>query len=138
MEPYRRSLWLIDLLSRESLTRDEIADRWEHSSINDDGECYSRRTFIRDKEYILDTFQLEIAYNRDSKTYSLSNPDFIKRRSLIQYSIEQNRLFGLAKLSSKLKEKIYVEPIQSGSDHLQTLLTNIEQGVIVQFDYVSY
>lgn len=138
MEPYRRSLWLIDLLSRESLTRDEIADRWEHSSINDDREFYSRRTFIRDKEYIMDTFQLEIAYNRASKTYSLSNPEIIKQRSLIQYSIEQNRLFGLTKLSSKLQGKIYIEPVQSGSEHLQSLLTAIERGVTVQFDYISY
>ena len=75
MDPYRRSLWLIDLLSRESLDRDKICDRWERSSINDECESYSRRTFIRDKEYIAETFQLEISYDRTSRTYTLANPE---------------------------------------------------------------
>lgn len=138
MDPYRRSLWLIDLLSRESLDRDEICDRWERSSINDKCESYSRRTFIRDKEYIAETFQLEISYDRASRTYTLANPELIKQQGLLQYSIEQNRLFGLANLSTKMQDKIYLEPFQSGSEYLQPLLNAIEQGVTVQFDYVSY
>lgn len=138
MEPYRRSLWLIDLLSRETLNREEIAARWQRSSINEEGEIYSRRTFNRDKVYIAQTFQLEIRYVRSSNNYTLDNPELIKQQSLLQYSIEQNRMLGLTKLSHKMQKKIYLEPLQTGSEYLQTMLDAIDQGVTVKFDYHTY
>lgn len=138
MEPYRRSLWLLDLLSREELSRQAISDRWERSSLNDKRESYSRRTFIRDKEYLELNFQIEIKYNSAAGTYGIANPEQLEKQALLQYSIEQNRLLELGKLSNRLQQKIYLDAIHSGSEHLHSLLEAIEQGVTVRFSYVSY
>ena len=138
MEPFRRSLWLLDLLSREELSRLEISDRWERSSLNDKREPYGRRTFNRDKEYIENTFRIEIRYNSSADTYMIANPEMLEKQGLLRYSMEQNRLFGLEKLSLRLQGKIYLEPINTGSEHLPLLLEAIDQGVTVRISYVSF
>ena len=72
MEPYSRCLWLIDLLSNESLTYKEISDRWAQCGLNDDRQPLNRRTFFRDKEYIGRIFHIEIAYITCYHTYFLA------------------------------------------------------------------
>ena len=138
MEPYRRYCWMIELLSREKLTREEICDRWEHSPLNDSHERLSRRTFIRDKQSIEDYFDLEIKYDPVYHTYSLMDSALLHSDSLLRYLLEQNRMTDLARLSKRMREKVVLEPLCTGSEQLPTLLEAMEAGVTVRFKYISY
>lgn len=138
MEPYRRYCWMIELLSREKLTREEICDRWERSPLNDTHERLSRRTFIRDKQSIEDHFDLEIQYDPVYHTYSLMDTALLHSDSLLRYLLEQNRMTDLARLSKRMREKVVLEPLCTGSEQLPTLLEAMEAGVTVRFKYISY
>ena len=138
MEPYSRCLWLIDLLSKESLTYKEISDRWERCGLNDDRQPLNRRTFIRDKEYVERTFQLEINYNARYHTYTLVQATEIDEQSILRYSLEHNRFKELAMLTRKMQQKVILEPVATGSEYLMLLLQAIEQKRMVAFDYVSF
>ena len=106
MEPIRRHIWMIDLLSRERLTREEISTRWERSSLNEIHEPISRRTFIRDRQNIEDKFDIEIQYDPTHHTYTLMDTEPIRSDRLLQYLLEQNRILALASLSSRCVKKL--------------------------------
>lgn len=129
---------MIELLSREKLTREEICDRWERSPLNDTHERLSRRTFIRDKQSIADIFDLEILYDSVYHTYTLKDTDPMHSDLLLQYMLEQNRLVDLAKLSKRMRDKVVLEPVCTGSEQLPTVLEAIEAGVTLRFKYISY
>ena len=138
MEPYSRCLWLIDLLSNESLTFKEISDRWEHCGLNDDRQPLNRRTFFRDKEYIGRIFHIEIAYNMRYHTYTVDSQEGIGEQSILRYSLEHNRFKELAQIAQKMQSKVVLEPLATGSEHLVTLLKAIEQKRMVTIEYVSF
>lgn len=58
----KRQIWLITLLQRRAhATYQDIQEAWSRSLLYDNLEKkYSRRTFIRDKEEILDLFDINI------------------------------------------------------------------------------
>ena len=138
MEPIRRYIWMIDLLSRERLTREEISTRWERSSLNEMHEPISRRTFIRDRQNIEEKFDIEIQYDPTHHTYTLMDTEPIRSDKLLQYLLEQNRILDLASLSKQMREKIMLESPCSGSEHLATILEAIATGVTLRFKYISY
>lgn len=83
MNKYARCLWIVNALNdygKASLK--ELNDRWVNSSINDEGEEILPRTFARDKEFIADTFQLDIEYDGKSRKYELVNADEIMKVEL--------------------------------------------------------
>ena len=138
MEPIRRHIWMIDLLSRERLTREEISTRWERSSLNEMHEPISRRTFIRDRQNIEEKFDIEIQYEPTHHTYTLMDTEPIRSDRLLQYLLEQNRILELASLSKQMREKIVLESPCTGSEHLATILEAIATGVTLRFKYISY
>ena len=61
----KRYLWLIDTLKRGGeMTYDEIADKWERSSVNDNGTTLSKRTFYNHCQAIARHFGIDIECRR--------------------------------------------------------------------------
>ena len=62
---FNRYIWLIDLIQRSGhISFENIARAWRRSSLNQNGERLSERTFFNHKDAILLTFGLEIKCDR--------------------------------------------------------------------------
>ena len=81
----KRYLWLIDTLKRGGeMTYDEIAERWEKSSVNDNGSALSKRTFYNHCQAVARHFGIDIECRRGRglNLYSISNPEAIEDNAL--------------------------------------------------------
>lgn len=57
----KRYLWLIDTLKRNGeLTFEEISDKWDNSSVNDNGIVLTKRTFYNHCQAIARHFGIDI------------------------------------------------------------------------------
>ena len=61
----KRYLWLIDTLKRNGeMTFEEISDKWESSSINDNGTVLTKRTFYNHCQAVARHFGIDIECRR--------------------------------------------------------------------------
>lgn len=71
----RRYIWLIDTIrsaGNRGITYEEVNKKWQHSSLNDDGEDIPWRTFQDHKKAILEEFDIEITCDRRDNTYRIA------------------------------------------------------------------
>lgn len=139
MNKYARCLWIVNALNdygKASLK--ELNDRWVNSSINDEGEEILPRTFARDKEFIADTFQLDIEYDGKSRKYELVNADEIKGAPLFKYLLANFHVSHLSAVTLRLKDKVMVEEANTGVERLSVVMDAIERGCTLHFRYTSY
>lgn len=73
-------LWLIDTLKRNcEMTFDEIAERWEEFSLNDNGSVLTKRTFFNHCQAVARHFGIDIECRRGRglNLYSIVIPEAI-------------------------------------------------------------
>ncbi len=79
----KRYLWLVNTLKEGGeMTYDEIADKWERSSVNDNGTTLSKRTFYNHCQAIARHFGIDIECRRGRglNLYRIANPEAIEEK----------------------------------------------------------
>lgn len=133
-----KCLWIIDtLLQAEKLSLRELNDRWERSSLYD-GNPLHERTFARYKEHIASEYNIDIGYSPAINKYYIENSEEIRTNALYRYLLSAYRVAGLNTQALHHKDKLMLEPVPTGTEHLSMLLQAIDEGRTVLFDYTSY
>ena len=134
-----KCLWIIDTLlqMRNGLSLRELNDRWERSSLYD-GKPLHERTFVRYKEFIANEYNIDIVYSVATNKYSIENADDIRNNALYRYLLSAYRVAGLNTQVLHHRERLMLEPVPTGTEHLETLLRAIDEGRTVIFNYESY
>lgn len=139
MNKYARCLWIVNTLNsfgKASLR--ELNDRWIRSSINDEGEEILARTFARDKEFIADTFGLDIEYDARLRKYELMNSQEIKNTPLVKYLLGNIYVSNLSAITMRNKDKVMVQNVNTGVERLSLVMDTIDRGRTLRFKYTSY
>lgn len=132
-----KCLYIVELLSNgRRMSLREINDAWEYSSFYD--EKIIERTFGRYKEYISDTFFIDIEYDASSRGYYISNLDFKTNNALYKYILSAFHVQQLVRLAMKHKNRVSLMEAPSGVEHLHTILKAIDEGCIIEYQYHSY
>lgn len=138
MTKHGKCLWIIDtLLQVGELSLRELNERWERSSLYD-GYPLHERTFARYKEHIASEYNIEIRYSPAINRYLIENSDEIKSNALYRYLLSAYRIAGLNTQAMHHKDRLMLEPVPTGTEHLATLLQAIDEGRTVKFEYQSY
>lgn len=133
-----KCLWIIDtLLQMRGLSLRELNDRWERSSLYDDKPLHER-TFARYKDFIADEYNIDIVYDVAANKYSIENAADIRNNALYRYLLSAYRVAGLNTQVLHHRERLMLEPVPTGTEHLEALLCAIDEGRTVVFDYESY
>ena len=99
MQKWERCLWLIDLFSSYGeLSLREVNERFMRYSRNEMGESLSERMFLRDREYIASTFQLDIEYDGHIRKYRLNNREVIRQNPLYRYLLSSMHVENMSEL----------------------------------------
>ncbi len=139
MNKYERCLWIVNTLSDcGKLSLRELNDLWVESSLNYEGEEILPRTFARDKDFIGNTFQLEIEYNTAERKYELLNKEELKTSSLYKYLLGSFHVNTLAGMTVKHRNKVMIQDVNTGVERLSVILDAIDRKRAIRFDYTSY
>ena len=137
----KRYLWLIDTLKRGGeMTYDEIAERWEKSSVNDNGSALSKRTFYNHCQAVARHFGIDIECRRGRglNLYSISNPEAIEENSLTKWALDSFSLGELLLGSASIADKILLEHIPSGREWLEPILKALQDNIQIELGYENF
>ena len=136
---YYRYIWLLDtLLTKASLTIDEINALWEDCPASD-GQPIPLRTFHEHRKGIKEMFGVEIVCDRShGNVYYVKNPEVLDKQKvakwlLHKYSIPQ----GFATFNS-MKDRVLLEEIPLGTTFLNPIIEAMQKNVELQIDYQRY
>ena len=137
----KRYLWLIDTLKRGGeMTYDEIAERWEKSSVNDNGSALSKRTFYNHCQAVARHFGIDIECRRGRglNLYSISNPEAIEENALTKWALDSFSLGELLLGNASIADKILLEDIPSGREWLEPILKALQDNIQIELGYENF
>lgn len=137
----KRYLWLIDTLKRGGeMTYDEIADKWEHSSVNDNGTTLSKRTFYNHCRAIATHFGIDIECRRGRglNLYRIANPEAIEENSLVKWAMDSFSMGELLLGNAAISDRILLEDVPSGRQWLEPILKALQENREIEINYENF
>lgn len=136
---FNRYVWLIDVISRHGhITKRDIDDLWYSSSLNENHEKeIPERTFHNHRQAILDTFGIEIGFDR-GRGYFIANSDDLDNDGIRCRLLESISLCNLLTESSSLRSRILFEKVPSASQWLTVLVNAMREGKALEMTYQSF
>ncbi len=136
---FKEYIWLIETINRAGrITFAEINKKWRRKE-ESGGVEFSRTTFNRHRDAIMDMFGVIIDCDRkDGYRYYISNKEVLDEDSV------QNWMFSTLSVSNMLDEnvglqdRILLESIPSGDQHLQQIIRAMREGRRMMVTYRRY
>lgn len=140
MSQINKYTWLIDTIRRAgSITLKEISELWENNRELSDGKPLPRATFNHWIEAIYRDFQIIISCNRaGGYHYFIENPDDIDEDKVKKWMLDSFAVGNMLGENLALKDRIIVQEIPSGREHLTTMLQAMKENRRVSITYKSY
>lgn len=124
MTQTEKYIWLIDTIYRaKQISLQEISLRWrDYMGLNCD-EGLHRASFTRWKDAIFEQFGVIISCQRKGGyLYYIENPEILEKDSLKKWMLDTIATGNLVSTSISLSDRILVNNIPSGNDHLHTII----------------
>lgn len=132
-------VWLVDTIYRAGrISLKEINECWLHSSLSD-GEEIPRRTFNNQRGKIEQIFGLRIECDiRHGYRYYIENAEDIRSGSLQSWLLDTFAVSNLVNDSQSIRERIVIESIPSGQQHLETIIEAMLHEQVVSIESFHY
>lgn len=140
MTQLQKYTWLIDTIRRAGkISHRDLSDKWEHCIEMSDGNPLHRATFNRWRDAILDQFGIIIDCQRvGGYLYFIANPEDIDEDELKKWMLDSFAVGNIIGENLQLKDRILVENIPSGREHLTTILEAMKENRVVNISYKAF
>lgn len=132
-------LWLLDIIKRAGkITFEEINEQWVRS-VYSYGEEIPLRTFHRWRDTIERMFDININCERKGGYYYyIENESELTGATFQQWLLDSFYMSNLISESRQLKDRILLEYIPSGREHLSTIIEAIRNKIEISIVHQSY
>ena len=136
---FRQYIWVADAIYRSGgITLQELNERWVKTEMSE-GIPMSRATFNRHRTAIEEIFDLCIeCRRRGGYVYYIENEEILKNNSLKHWMIDSLSVSNTLLESCALKDRILLENIPSGREHLQSIINAMKQGQKLLITYRKF
>ena len=119
--------WLIETIRRAGkISHKDLSDKWQRHKELSDCRPLHRATFNRWREAIYDQFGIMIDCQKTGGyLYFIANPQDIDEDKLKKWMLDSYAVGNVIGENLSLKDRILVEEIPSGRDHLTSILEAI-------------
>ncbi|MBO4482009.1 MAG: WYL domain-containing protein [Bacteroidales bacterium] len=128
-DTYQRYLWLLNTLLRcKRLTFKEIAEKWDNSSLNDDGKPLKLRTFHLHKTAIQDLFNITISCDSAAGyVYFIDEKASEQADSAHRWMLNSFNVGTLVRDARAMRDKVLLEEIPGGTEYLETIIEALKE-----------
>ena len=102
------------------------------------GEELSERQFHRYTDAVEELFDIEIKYSRSQRGYVLANREGIADMSMRKWLLQTFSVNNILHQSQELKNRILLENVPSGQQHLTTIVDAMRENVALSVTYQSF
>lgn len=140
MTQLQKYTWLIETIRRAGkISHRDLSDKWERCKDLSDCKPLHRATFNRWRDAIFSQFGIIIDCQRvGGYLYFIANPEDIDEDELKKWMLDSFAVGNLIGENLSLKDRIVVDEIPSGRDHLTTLLEAMKENRVVNIEYRAF
>lgn len=140
MTQLQKYTWLIETIRRTGkITHKDLSDKWKLCKDLSDSKPLHRATFNRWRDNILSQFGIIISCQRvGGYLYYIENPDDIDEDELKKWMLDSFAVGNLIGENLSLKDRILVDQIPSGRDHLKTILEAMKKTRVINIVYKAF
>lgn len=140
MNQLQKYTWLIETIRRAGkISHKELSDRWERNINLSNGKKLHRATFNHWRDAILDQFGIIIDCQRvGGYLYFIANPEEIEEDKTRKWMLDSFAVGNAIGENFARKDRILVDEIPSGRDHLTTILEAMKYDRVVNITYRSF
>ena len=132
-----RYVWFVTTIyNRGPITLEEIQCRFE--SHFGRGEELSERQFHRYTDAVEELFDIEIKYSRTQRGYVVADREGIDNMGMRKWLIQTFSVNNILHESQDLKNRILLEEVPSGQQHLTTIVDAMRESVALSMTYHSF
>ena len=132
-----RYVWFVTTIyNRGPITLEEIQHRYE--SHFGHGEELSERQFHRYTDAVEELFDIEIKYSRSQRGYVVADREGIDNMAMRKWLIQTFSVNNILHESQELKNRILLENVPSGQQHLTTIVDAMRESVALLMTYHSF
>ncbi len=132
-----RYVWFVTTIyNRGPITLEEIQRRFESRFGRD--EELSERAFHRYKKAVTELFDIDIEYNRAWRGYVIADREGLKDMGMRNWLIQTFSVNNILHESQDLKNRILLENVPSGQQHLTTIVDAMRESVALSMTYQSF
>ena len=132
-----RYVWFVTTIyNRGPITLEEIQHRFE--SHFGRGEELSERQFHRYTDAVEELFDIEIKYDRSQRGYIVADREGIDNMGMRKWLIQTFSVNNILHESQELKNRILLENVPSGQQHLTTIVDAMRESVALSMTYHSF
>ena len=132
-----RYVWFVTTIySRGPISLADIQHRFE--SHFGRGEELGERTFHRYKDAVMELFDIEIVYDRSLRGYVIADREGLDNMGMRKWLLQTFSVNGILHESQDLKNRILLEDVPSGQQHLTTIVDAMREGVKLSMTYQSF
>ena len=132
-----RYVWFVTTIYiRGPITLEEIQHRFE--SHFGPGEELSERQFHRYTDAVEELFDIEIKYSRSQRGYVIADREGIYNMGMRKWLIQTFSVNNILHESQELKNRILLEDVPSGQQHLTTIVDAMRESVALSMTYHSF
>ena len=132
-----RYVWFVTTIyNRGPITLEEIQHRFE--SHFGRGEELSERQFHRYTDAVEELFDIEIKYSRTERGYIVADREGIDNMGMRKWLIQTFSVNNILHESQELKNRILLEDVPSGQQHLTTIVDAMRESVALLMTYQSF
>ena len=137
MKQLQKYAWLIETIRRAGkISHRDLSDKWERAIEYSNGDPLPRATFNRWRKAIYNLFSIEInCQTVGSYLYYIANPEDIDEDKLKKWMLDSFAVGNLIGENLSLKDRIIVDEIPSGREHLTTILEAMKESRVVNITY---
>ena len=132
-----RYVWFVTTIyNRGPISLEEIQRRFE--SHFGRGEELSERQFHRYTDAVEELFDIEIKYSRTQRGYVVADREGIDNMGMRKWLIQTFSVNNILHESRELKNRILLEDVPSGQQHLTTIVDAMRESVALLMTYQSF
>ena len=137
MNQLQKYTWVIETIHRAGkISHKDLSDKWERCKDLSDYKPLPRATFNRWRKAIYEQFSIDIQCQTiGGYLYFIANPENIDDDRLKKWMLDSFAVGNIISENLSLKERILVDEIPSGRDHLTTLLDAMKENRVVEITY---
>ncbi|MCH5247016.1 MAG: WYL domain-containing protein [Muribaculaceae bacterium] len=140
MTPRKKYVWLIDTIQRAGrISFCDLSRLWEADKAISDYKPLHRATFNRWREAIEDLYGIRIECQRKGGNYYfIENVESVDENKLKQWRLDTFSIRSVIKEDVSLKNRILVNEVPSGHDHLEAILNAMKENRKVNIVYKPF
>ena len=132
-----RYVWFVSTIyNRGPITLEEIQHRYE--SHFGHGEELSERQFHRYTDAVEELFDIEIKYSRSQRGYVVADREGIDNMGMRKWLLQTFSVNGMLHESQELNNRILLEEVPSGQQHLTTIVDAMRENRALSMTYQSF